>query len=109
MPEWTREIVLTLVTAAIAGIAWLFKGSRDDRIRREAAQQTTIEKLEARNEKLQGKVESLLADANARLLETDVLRAERIVLDKQFAALVTAMTAALERAEATIARMKDGR
>lgn len=110
MPEWSKEVVLALIAAATGGIAWLFKGWRDDRVRRELTQQTIIEKKDEKIAALYAKVESLLADANAYLRETDQLRAERIVTDKQFAALVTAMIAMKERDEAMLARiLKDGR
>ncbi len=98
-------VVLAIVTPVLAGFGWWFKSRRDDRIKREAAQQAFVEWLEARNDKLLGKVESLFADANAHLLETGVLRAERIVLEKQQAVLTTAMIAALERSETLNTRM----
>jgi P2-related tail formation protein len=110
MPEWTKEIVLAIVVAATGGIGWWFKSWREDRIKREATQQAIVDKLEARNEALRGKVESLLMDAYAHEREANALRAERLAMDKQLAAVATAMTAALERADATNARLsKDGR
>ncbi len=101
-------VVLAIVTPALAGIGWWFKTRLDGRIRREAAQQATVERLEAKNEALWGKVESQLMDARAYERENSVLRAERMVLDKQIATLITAMLAALERAEAA-AKRREGK
>lgn len=104
MPAWlSNEAVLALITAVTGGIAWWFKGWRDDRIKRELTQQAIVESRDAKIEALQGKVESMLMDAVARERETNALRAERLEMDKKLAALGTAMTAALERAT-----MKDG-
>ena len=112
MPEWAMQMFLAVIGSAsiTGGVGWWFKGRREDRIRRELTQQTNVEKLDAKNEALQAKVESLLMDAYAHEREANALRAERLAMDKQLAAVATAMTAALERADATNARLlKDGK
>ncbi len=82
--------------------AWWTSWREDRKARRDAA---SAEKkaLEDRVEKLQEKVESLLMDALARERENNVLRTERLAMDKQLASLVTTMAVALERSKA-----KDG-
>lgn len=110
MPDWAVQLSLVVFAALTAGVGWFFRTWREDRIKREAVQQAIVEKLEAKNEVLQGKVQSLLADAYAHERETNALRAERLAMDKQQVTIATAMTVALERNEAIIAKLlKDGR
>lgn len=124
MPEWASALLKDALapTGIVAlGLGWWFKTRRDDkkeqaaaeaadRKSREDAAAAEKRSLQERAEKLEAKVESLLMDANAYLRETDVLRAERIVTDKQMVALATAMITALERAEAIAAKLlKDAR
>lgn len=109
MPPWMMELLIAgggLGLMAGGLKAW-WTDWRDARKERERQRQATIDKLEAQNEALRGKVESLLMDAFARERETNALRAERLAMDKQFAALATAMTAALERAESN-AKLRGG-
>jgi hypothetical protein len=110
MPDWAVQIIMACLAAGTGGIAWSFKSWREDRIKREDTQQKIVEKLEAKNEVLQGKVVSLLADAYAHEREANALRAERLAMDKQMAAIATAMTAALDRADAINAKLllRDG-
>ncbi|HTE35714.1 MAG TPA: hypothetical protein VK630_04145 [Reyranella sp.] len=110
MPGWLTELVATVLgsTAILSGIAWLFKSWRDDRLARDARQQAIVDKLEARNEALRGKVESMLMDAVAFARETKGEQAERLAMDKQLASVATAMTAALDRSDAANAKLMRG-
>ena len=102
MPDWAMSL---LVTAGGLGLmaggakAW-WTAWRDDR--KQARDNVAAEKksLEDRVETSRAKVESLLMDAIARERETNALRVERLEMDKKLAALVTTLTAALDRAEA---------
>jgi hypothetical protein len=128
MPDGWKEIVLALITAATGGTALWFKSWREDRKEKAATaatqkkeeeerRQAEMDRLrsekraaEERAEKYQARFESVLMDLRAKAEEDHVQRADRIATDKQWAALVTAMTAALDRADATIARLlKDGK
>lgn len=105
MPPWVLEILIPgggLLLIAGGLKAWW----NDWREARKAARDATEKDkkdLQEEVKSLRGKVESLLMDAIARERETNALRAERLAMDKQFAALATAMTAALERS-----KTKDG-
>ena len=100
MPEWAMQLLLAggglaALVGAVGKIfnvlhaAWLAK--------------------EAHIKELQAKVESQLMDAVAYARENKEQQAERIATDKQFVALASAMIVALERSEATIAKItKDG-
>ncbi len=101
---------MQLILAAIGsvslsgGIGWYFKSRREDRIAREARQQSLLDILEARNDKLQSKVESLLMDALARERENNANMIDRIAMDKQQNVVAAAMTAALKEAAAALAK-----
>ncbi len=97
MPQWAENIIMALIAAATGGTAWWFKSWRDDRIKREDTQQKIVEQRDETIAALYLKVESLFRDALAREQESNALRTERLAMDKQLAALVTAMTAALDR------------
>lgn len=109
MPDWSKEVVLALIAAATGGVAWWFKTRHDDKVRREAAQQTIIDRLQKRHDDLQARFESLLMDAKMKAEDDRAERAESIATNKQLAAVTTAMIAALDRANAINARLtRDG-
>jgi hypothetical protein len=74
MPEWANQIALAVLAAITGGTEWLFKSWREDKNKRLEAQAAYVAALEARNEKLIEKVQSLLVDAKVEALEN---KAER--------------------------------
>lgn len=100
-------VVLAIVTPALAGVGWWFKAWRDDRTAREARHRVVVDVLEARNDKLQGKVESLLMDAIAREREANAQMIDRIAMDRQQNVVAAAMTVALKEATAALTKPKD--
>lgn len=120
MPEWQQIAMQLLIAggglAMIGGgaKAWWTEWCKVRQAKREAladakkSLEDRVDKLEAQKQALWEKVESQLMDARAYEREMTVLRAERLAMDKQFASLVTAMIAALERSDAMAARSQDG-
>lgn len=110
MPEWALQLLVTgggLAIMAGGADTW-FKAWREDRTAREARQRDVVGGLEARNDRLQAKVESLLADAIARERENNAQQADRIAMDaKQNEVIITATTA-LKEAAVLMARIEKG-
>lgn len=108
MPQWLMELFFAVIgsTALTGGVGWWFKTRRDDRNREADRLAQLHATLEARVEKLQAKVESLLMDAIARERESNAQLADRIDMDKQQNEVIAAATAALKEATTALARMK---
>lgn len=98
IPDSAWAIIATVVTGALAGIGWMAKSRREDRLRAEAKlaeeQKEAIrlrreerDKYEARIEALQLKVQSLLGDAIAREREYAESMLARADLDNQMRAV----------------------
>jgi uncharacterized protein YlxW (UPF0749 family) len=126
MPEWAMNLLVAGGGLGMLGAglkAW-FTAWREDRQAKaqalaadkkaeEERRQTEFARLrdekkqeEARVERLQAKVESLLMDAAAREREDNAARAERLAMDAKQNELTAATIAALKENTAVMARLK---
>lgn len=121
MPETWQQMVFQLLVAggglALIGggaKAWWTEWCKVRQAKRDAlangkkSLEDRVDKLEAQKQVLWEKVESQLMDARAYEREMTVLRAERLNMDRQLVASITAMIAALERSDAMAAKLKGG-
>lgn len=111
MPEWAMQLLLALIGSAsvTGGIGWFFRSRRDDRKEEEARRSAIYAASEARCEKLQGKVESLLMDAIARERENNAQMSERIEMDAKQNEVILAATGTLKECAMFLARLEKRR
>lgn len=108
MPDWLQQLLLAVIGSAsiTGGVGWWFKTHRDDR-KEEADRRIVLHAaLEARVEKLQAKIESLLMDAIAREQEANHQMKQRIEMDARQGEVINAATTALKDAALLIARLE---
>lgn len=105
MPEWIKEIVLTIMGSAsiAAGVGWYFKSKREDRIDERNRQEAEKKALKDNVEKLQSKVEALLMDAIAREKESNIQMTDRMQMDEKLHEILSAATTALKESAVALA------
>lgn len=108
MPEWLMQLLIAGGGLGLiaGGVKSIYNSRNDERkaeiIRREVERAA----LEARVEKLQDKIESLLMDAIAREQEANAQMQERIAMDAKQNEVIAAATVALKDAAAAIAKLE---